>query len=195
MVKIAVFASGNGSNFEAIASGCADGSVKACCDLCVCDKPGAGVVSRARRLGVDVLELSVRDFPSKTDYERCIADELDRRGIQLVCLAGYMRLIGSELLSRYEGRIVNIHPALLPAFPGAHAIDDAMAYGVKVYGVTIHYVDSGIDSGKIIAQVPVCYDGNDRDVLEPMIHRAEHKLYKETINKLIENESTNQCKR
>lgn len=183
--RIAVFASGNGSNFEAIARACADGRIDAEVGLCVCDQPGAGVEARARRLGVPVLSTHPREHGSKAAFETALADRLDSENICLVCLAGYMRIVGPTLLARYEGRIVNIHPALLPAFPGAHAIDDAFAYGVKVYGVTIHYVDAGVDSGRIIAQSAIPYAGHDRDEIETMIHRTEHRLYVETINQLL----------
>ncbi len=183
--RIAVMASGNGSNFEAIAQAAADGRIDAEVVLCVCDCPGAGVIERAARLGVPVLVAAPRDFGSKAAYEAMLADRLDAENVELVCLAGYMRIVGPTLLGRYEGRIINIHPSLLPAFPGAHAIADAMAYGVKVYGVTIHYVDAGIDSGRIIAQTAVPYEGNDADELEPMIHRAEHRLYVDTINRIL----------
>lgn len=185
MKKIAIFASGNGGNFETLARACADGKIGAKAELCVCDKPGARVTERARRLGVDLLEFNPKDYASKRDFERMVADELDRRGIDLVCLAGYMRIVGPELLGRYGGRIINLHPALLPAFPGAHAIEDSFRYGVKVFGVTIHYIDSGVDTGKIIAQRAVPYEGNDIDELEAMIHEAEHQLYPETVEKLL----------
>lgn len=184
MKTLAVFASGSGSNFEAIARACAEGELDARVALCVCDKPGAGVVGRARRYGIPVLEFKARDYASKRDFESMIADRLDAEGVELVCLAGYMRIVGEELLSRYGGRIINIHPALLPAFPGAHAIRDAFEYGVKVYGVTIHYIDATIDGGTIISQVAVPYEGDDIDELESMIHSAEHKLYVNTIRKL-----------
>ena len=98
-----------------------------------------------------------------------------------------MRIVGGELLGRYGGRIINIHPALLPAFKGAHAIADAFAYGVKVYGVTIHFIDDTIDGGTIVSQVAVPYEGNDIDELEAMIHRAEHTLYVDTVNRLLPN--------
>lgn len=184
--KIAVFASRNGSNFQAIAEACADGRTDACVALCVCDKPGAFVCERARKYGVELLEFRPKDFASKSEFEKMIADRLDALDIELVCLAGYMRIIGETLLDRYEGRIINIHPALLPAFPGAHAIADAFDYGVKVYGVTIHYVDATLDGGKIIAQTAVPYEGDDIDELETLIHIAEHKLYPETINRLLD---------
>lgn len=187
MKNIAVFASGSGSNFEAIAQACADGRLDARIAVCVCDKPGAKVVERARRFGVPVLEFKPRDYASKRDFERMIADRLDAEGVELVCLAGYMRIVGEELLSRYGGRILNIHPALLPAFPGAHAIRDAFDYGVKVYGVTIHYIDETIDGGTIVSQAAVPYEGRDIDELESMIHATEHRLYVDTIAKILNN--------
>lgn len=185
--RIAVFASGNGSNFEALAAACADGRLNAEIALCVVDKPKAYVIERAAKYGIPTLVVSPKDFPSKRDYEKCIADRLDEEKVSLVCLAGYMRIVAEELLSRYEGRIINIHPALLPAFPGAHAIEDAFNYGVKVYGVTIHYVNSTVDGGKIISQVAVPYEGTDIEELESMIHAAEHRLYVDTVSRLLDN--------
>ncbi len=188
MKKLAVFASGSGSNFEAIARACAEGELDARVAVCVCDKPGAKVTERAAKYGVPVLEFKPRDYASKRDFEAMIADRLDAEGIELVCLAGYMRIVGEELLSRYGGRIINIHPALLPAFPGAHAIRDAFDYGVKVYGVTIHYIDETIDGGTIVSQAAVPYEGRDIDELEGMIHATEHRLYVDTIRRIISGE-------
>ena len=184
MKRLAVFASGSGSNFEAIAEGCRSGAVDGTVVLCVCDKPGAYVLERAKRYGVECLVFNPKEYGSKRGFEQMIADKLDSLKVDLVCLAGYMRIIGDELLERYGGRIINIHPALLPAFPGAHGIRDAFEYGVKVYGVTIHYVDATLDGGKIISQVAVPYEGDNIEELEAMIHKAEHKLYVETINKI-----------
>ena len=110
---------------------------------------------------------------------------LDAAGVELVCLAGYMRIIGDVLLEAYGGRIVNIHPSLLPAFRGAHAIEQAMEYGVKVFGVTIHYVDASLDGGRIIAQRAFAYDGDDVHEVERHVHEVEHELYVETIDKLV----------
>lgn len=186
MKRLAVFASGSGSNFEAIAEGCKSGAISAEVALCVCDKAGAYVIQRAEKYGIPTLVFNPKDFGSKREFEKMIADRMDAERIDLVCLAGYMRIVGDELLERYNGKIINIHPALLPAFKGAHAIKDAFEYGVKVYGVTIHEVDATLDGGKIISQVAVPYEGGDIDELEAMIHRAEHKLYVETINKIIE---------
>lgn len=183
--RLAIFASGNGSNFEALARACADGRIDAEVALCVTDKPGAYVVERAARFGVPVLEFRPKDFENKAAFETMLVSELDRLHIDLICLAGYMRIVGDTLLAAYGGRIINIHPALLPAFKGAHAIRDSFDYGVKVFGVTIHYVDATLDGGKIISQLAVPYDGDDIDELETKIHAAEHILYPETVARLI----------
>ena len=183
--KIAVFASGDGSNFEAIAEACLRGDIDAEVVLMVCDKPSARVCSRAERLGISSFVFTPADYASKADYEHEIAARCEQAGIELICLAGYMRIVGEELLGRYRGRLINIHPALLPAFPGAHAIQDAFDYGVKVYGVTIHYVDEVLDGGRIISQAPVCYEGRDIDELEAMIHKTEHRLYVDTVRKIL----------
>ncbi len=186
MRKLAVFASGNGTNFEAIVEGCRSGTITdAEVVLCVCDRPEAYVVERAARCGVKTFVFSPKEYASKGEFEREIADVMDSLGVELVCLAGYMRIVGEELLGRYGGRIVNIHPSLLPAFPGANAIRAAFEYGVKVYGVTIHEVDSSLDGGRIISQVAIPYEGADFEALKAEIHKAEHKLYTETINKIL----------
>ena len=185
MNKIAVFASGNGSNFEAIASACADGRLDAEVVLMVCDKPAAFVNERAARLGVPAFAFNPKDYSSKAEYEKVIADKMDALGVELVCLAGYMRIIGDELLSRYQGRIINIHPSLLPAFQGAQAVERAVEYGVKVYGITIHWVDQTLDGGKIIAQEAFHYDGHDPEEVHAFGQVIEHRLYVETIRELL----------
>lgn len=184
--KIAVFASGNGTNFEALANACADGRLDAEIVLCVTDKPGAYVVERARRHDVPTIEFRPKDFASKAEFETMLVNELRSRGVELICLAGYMRIIGDVLLENYGGRIINIHPSLLPAFRGADAIGQALEYGVKVFGVTIHYVDATLDGGKIISQVAVAYEGSDRDELEPLIHAQEHILYPRTVARILD---------
>ena len=185
MKRIAIFASGSGSNFEAIVEAYRNGELKGEPTVCVCDKPGAGVISRANRLGVPVIVASPKDFTDKGAFERYVGERLRELEIDLICLAGYMRLVGPTLLEMYGGKIINIHPSLLPAFKGAHAIRDAFEYGVKVYGVTIHYVDETLDGGKIISQRAIAYEGNDIEELEREIHRIEHRLYPETINKVL----------
>ena len=156
MRRLAVFASGSGTNFEAIVTACERGVLDAEVVLMVCDKPGAKVVERAAAHGVGAFVFAPKQYASKA------------------------------LLGAYGGRIINIHPSLLPAFRGAHAIEQALEYGVKVFGVTIHYVDAELDGGRIIAQRAFPYEGDDIGELEAMIHAVEYPLYIETIKKLIE---------
>ena len=186
MKKLAVFASGEGTNFEAIARACADGVLAAEVVLLVCDKPGAPVVEKAARLGIDTFVFSPRDYADKAAFETEIVRALDARKVDLVCLAGYMRIVGDTLLGAYAGRMVNIHPSLLPAFRGAHAVEQAVACGVKVYGITVHWVSPELDGGKIIAQRAFEYDGNDPAEVHRLGQQIEHVLYVETIAKLIQ---------
>ena len=183
--RLAVFASGSGSNYEAIAKACCEGLVDAEVVLLVCDKPGAYVLERAKRYGTECFAFNPKDYESREAYETVLATMLDERGVDFVCLAGYMRIVGKVLLERYERRIVNIHPSLLPSFKGAHAIQDAVDYGVKLFGVTTHFVDETLDGGRIIDQAGVVYEGSDIEELTNIIHGIEHKLYVKTINKLI----------
>ena len=189
--KIAIFASGSGSNFEAIAKACQHERINADVVLCVCDHPGAYVTERAKRMEIPVLELRPKSFSSKKEYEETILKELQRLDVDFIALAGYMRIIGDTLLDRYAGKIINIHPSLLPAFPGVDAIGQALNYGVKIFGVTVHYVDQTLDGGKIISQAAIPYDGNDREELEAMIHAREHALYVSTLSSLLSQHLTN----
>lgn len=183
--RLAVFASGSGSNYQAIAEACVDGRLDAEVVLLVCDKPGAMVLERAKGFGTECFAFNPKEYASKEAYETEIAALLDEREVDYVCLAGYMRIVGSVLLERYEQRIVNIHPSLLPSFKGAHAIQDAVDYGVKIFGVTTHFVDETLDGGRIIDQGAIVYEGNDIEELTNLIHKIEHNLYVKSINKLI----------
>ncbi len=185
MTPIAIFASGTGTNFEALCRACLEGEISARVALLVCDKPGAEVVERAQRLGVPTLVLSPKSFPTKEEYEAVIVEQLQAQRVELVCLAGYMRIVGPTLLDAYKGRIINVHPSLLPAFKGARAIEQALEYGVKIFGVTIHYVDSELDSGTIIDQESFRYEGCDAHELAQKVHRVEHPLYIRSIKKLL----------
>ena len=183
--RLAVFASGEGTNFEAIARACADGRIDAEVVLMVCDKPAAPVVGKAERMGIGSFVFSPKDYASKADYEAEIARRMDALGVELVCLAGYMRILSDVMLDAYGGRIINIHPSLLPAFRGAHAVEQAVEYGVKVYGITVHYVTSELDGGRIIAQTAFEYDGSDPAEVHRIGQKIEHELYIDTINKLL----------
>ncbi len=184
-MKLAVFASGNGTNFEALAQACADGRLDAQIVLMVCDKPGTFVCERAARFGVETFAFRPGDYDCKASYEREIVDRLREKGVGLICLAGYMRIVSDVLLSAYGGRILNIHPALLPSFKGAHGIKDAFDYGVKVFGVTVHYVSEELDGGRIVAQRAFEYHGSDIDEVEARIHAIEHVLYPEAVAAVI----------
>lgn len=186
MKKLAVFASGNGTNYEAIAAACADGTLDAEVALLVCDRTDAYAIRRAGKFGTPVFAFDPKSYSSKDEYESEIVGLLDGKGIDLVCLAGYMRIVGPVLLGAYSGKIINIHPSLLPAFKGARAVEQAVEYGVKVFGITIHRVDESLDGGRIIAQRAFEYDGNDPEEVHRLGQVIEHKLYVETIKKLID---------
>lgn len=181
--RIAVFASGQGSNFAALALAQREGRLGGgVIELLVSDRPEAPVAQRAQEAGIPSLLLRPKDFDSREQYEARIVEELKRREIGLIVLAGYMRLITPVLLAPYEGRIINIHPSLLPAFAGKDAIGQALAYGVKLAGVTVHFVDGGMDTGPVIAQRALAVeDGDTADSLAERIHRIEYELYPEVV--------------
>lgn len=182
MKNIAVFASGRGTNFNAIAQAVKKGSLKVNLALLVCDKPGAAVLDKARKSGVKTFLIKREDFAQKKDFEDAIIKELKANKIDLVVMAGFMRMLSPHIVRAYKNRIINIHPALLPSFKGAHAIKDAFDYGVKVTGVTVHFVDEAMDNGPIILQQEVGISETDTlKSLEEKIHKAEHKLYPQAI--------------
>jgi len=178
MKKIAVFASGRGSNFLALAQAVKRSFIKAHVALLVTDNPHAPVIKKAGRLRINVLIVRREDFLRKEDFENAIIRQLRLRKIDCIALAGFMRMLGSGFIRKYKNRIINIHPALLPAFKGAHAIRDAFDYGAKVTGVTVHFVDEKMDHGPIILQEALSILPSDTLAsLEARIHRLEHKLY------------------
>ncbi len=187
MKRIAIFASGSGTNFQALAEACQKGEIAAEVVVMISDRPSAKVNERADRLGIPRWSHSIKEFEDKAAWERAVMAVLEEKQVDLVCLAGYMRILGDEIIKAYENRMINIHPSLLPAFKGAHAIEDAFRYGVKVYGVTVHYVNAELDGGKIIAQRSFPYEGNDIEELEAMIHSTEYPLYIDTVKRLCEN--------
>lgn len=181
--RIAVFASGQGSNFAALMDAQSKGQLGGgSIELLVSDKPEAPVAKRAEEAGVSSLLLRPKDFASRELYEAEIVAELQRREIGLIVLAGYMRLITPVLLTPYAGRIINVHPSLLPAFAGKDAIGQALEYGVKLTGVTVHFVDGGMDTGPVIAQRSVVVEDNDTaDTLAERIHKVEYELYPDVV--------------
>lgn len=186
-MNIAVFASGNGSNFQAIADAVKAGSIKAKLVLLVCDNPKAFVLERAKKARVEALLVQRRDFSSKSDYEKKIIQELKKRDVGLIALAGYMKMVGADLLSAYKMKILNIHPVLLPSFKGTEGIKDALEYGVKVTGPTVHFVDEEMDHGPIILQAAVKVEENDtEETLAEKIHNQEHRIYPEAVRLFVE---------
>lgn len=183
--KIAVFASGSGSNFQALYDAIEEGKLQAELTVMITDKPEAYVVQRAKQAGIEALAFAPKTFTSKAAYETQIIKELQAREVEWIVLAGYMRLVSDVLLQAYPNRIVNIHPSLLPSFPGKDAIGQAVAHGVKVTGVTVHYVDEGMDTGPIIAQRAINVIDGNLEATEQAIHRVEHELYTEALNQIL----------
>ena len=186
MKKIAVFASGFGSNFQAIIEAVRQQTLNADIALLVSDNPSSKAVERANAAGIDAFTFCAKDYAGKAAYEQAILAELKAKEVEYIVLAGDMRIIGKTLLEAYPMRIINLHPALLPSFPGAHGIADAYNYGVKVFGITIHFVDEGIDTGKIINQFAFHAEENDTlETIETKIHQLEHQYFPLTINEVI----------
>ncbi|MCA5012603.1 MULTISPECIES: phosphoribosylglycinamide formyltransferase [unclassified Enterococcus] len=188
-MKLAVFASGNGSNFQVIAEAVEAGTIPGEISLLFCDKKDAYVIQRARNLSIPVISFSPKDFESKEIYEAELLHLLEEEQIDLIILAGYMRIIGATLLEVFANRIINIHPSLLPDFPGLTGIKDAFESGVKKTGVTIHFVDAGVDTGPIIAQESVAIEADDTlSDLEKKIHAIEHRLYPTVLAQVIKSQ-------
>lgn len=181
-LKIGVLVSGSGTNLQAIIDRIADGSLNAEVALVVSSRPGVRGIERAQVAGLPVLVMEKSEYAEPEAADAKIATALKEAGCEYVIMAGYMRMVRKPLLDAYPGRIVNLHPALLPSFKGAHAIQDAFDYGVKVTGVTVHFADDKYDCGPIIAQraLPV-EEGWDVDTLEEHIHAIEHELYPEVV--------------
>ncbi len=186
-MNIAVFVSGNGTNLQAIIDAVSRGEIKAEIALVVSDNKDAYALERAKRSGIKTFTLSPKGFKKREDYDKEIIKELKKHNVELVVLAGSMRLISSHFIKQYKNKIINIHPALLPSFKGTCGIKDAYFYGVKRTGVTIHFVDEDLDHGPIILQETLSIDENDTlEALEEKIHKIEHKLYPEAIRLFVE---------
>lgn len=186
MKNIAVFASGSGTNFQAIYDAIYSRELDANIALLVCDQPGAYVIERAEAAGIPSFVFKAKEYPSKEAYEKEMSTVLKNSGVEFIVLAGYMRLIGPTLLKEFEGHIVNIHPSLLPDFPGKDAIGQALAAKANWSGVTVHFVDEGMDTGPIIVQERVRLAENETmESLQQKIHSIEHKLYPSILQMLL----------
>jgi phosphoribosylglycinamide formyltransferase-1 len=184
-LALGVLVSGNGTNLQAILDAIDRGSLDAAVRVVISNQPAANALNRARAAGVPALSIPHREFSSREAFDAAVVDALRAQGVEWVVLAGFMRLLTPGFLQAFPNRVLNIHPSLLPAFPGAHAIKDALDYGVRVTGCTVHLVDGGVDSGPILAQraVPVL-EADDESSLAERLHRAEHELYLEVLAEL-----------
>lgn len=185
-MRLAVFASGRGSNFQALWKAREAGKLPAAeFALLFSDKANAPALDFAREVGLETFSLSPKDFPERAAYERALLEKLGELQVEAICLAGYMRLVGQTLLDAFPQAILNIHPALLPSFPGMHGHRDALEYGVKISGCTVHFVDSGVDTGPIIVQRAVPVKDNDtEESLAARILEQEHQAYPEAVDLL-----------
>jgi phosphoribosylglycinamide formyltransferase-1 len=185
--RLGVLISGRGSNLQALIDAVASGQLDASIAVVISNREDAHGLDRARRAGIEALVVSHKGWPSRDEYDRAIARELQARGVGLVCLAGYMRLVGSVLLDAFPNAILNIHPSLLPAFPGINAQQQAIAHGVKVSGVTVHLVTAELDGGPIILQRTVAVLDDDTDeTLAARILVEEHRAYPEAVRIVLD---------
>ena len=183
---IGVLISGRGSNLQALIDAIASGSLPARIGIVISNRAQAAGLQRAERAGIETLVLNHRDFPDRASFDTAVASELRSRGVEIVCLAGFMRLIGPSLLDAFPQAILNIHPSLLPAFPGVDAQAQAIAHGVKVSGATVHFVTGELDAGPIILQSAVRVEDNDTpESLSARILDVEHRLYPEAVRKVL----------
>ena len=187
LLNIAVFCSGNGTNLQAIIDKIKSGYIKAHLRLVISDRRDAYALTRAKKARVDNFFIDSKRVTSKIDFEREILKYLKKYNIDLIVLAGFMRVISRELVRKYKNKILNIHPALLPSFKGTEGIKDAIDYGVKVAGPTVHFVDEGVDTGPIILQEAVeVHDDDTEDTLAKKIHEKEHIIYPKAIKLFTE---------
>ena len=185
MKRLGILISGRGSNFEAIADHVAAGQIDAGIAVVISNRPEARGLEAARERGLNAVSIPSKGLDREI-YDRMVMDELGKHDVDLVCLAGYMRLLSASFIRRYPGRILNIHPSLLPAFPGLDAQHQALEHGVKITGCTVHFVDEDLDAGPIILQAAVPVLDNDSvEALSARILREEHRIYSEAIRLVL----------
>jgi phosphoribosylglycinamide formyltransferase-1 len=185
--RLGVLISGRGSNLQAIIDAIAESRLDATIALVISNRSDAPGLDRAAAAGIETLVLEHRAYASRAEFDRAIVSELRQRGVTLVCLAGFMRMLGPEFVAAYPNAILNIHPSLLPAFPGVDAQKQAWEHGVKVTGATVHFVDAELDAGPIVLQSPVLVQPHDTaDTLAARILVEEHRLYPEAIRLVLD---------
>ncbi|MGQ9473431.1 MAG: phosphoribosylglycinamide formyltransferase [Candidatus Caldatribacteriaceae bacterium] len=189
--RIVVLVSGRGTNLQALIEATQKGIIPGRITLVISDNPGAYALERARKAHIPTKVLDYALFPEKRAYEEALLIALDQEMPDLICLAGYMRIVGKEIVARYRYKILNIHPSLLPAFPGLEAQKQAFEYGVKVSGCTVHFVDEGMDTGPIILQAscPV-FDDDTPETLSKRILKYEHQIYPQAVRLFLEGKLT-----
>ncbi len=182
LLRIGVLASGSGTNLQAIIDRCQDGSLEAEIAIVITNNPGAGALERADKAGIPTLCINHRDFSQREDFDHAVVKALQETRVDLVVLAGFMRIITQTFIDAFPERVINIHPALLPAFPGMHVQQQAIDYGARFSGCTVHMVDGGVDTGPVIIQavVPILPD-DTADTLAARILEQEHKIYPRAI--------------
>ena len=185
--KIGVLVSGRGTNLQAIIDAIENGEVDARISLVLSNQPDAPALGRANKHGIESMWLDPKQVSGKKEYDRAVAGKLKEKGVDLVCLAGYMRILGPEFIRTFEGKIINIHPSLLPAFPGLNVQQQTIDYGVKFSGCTVHFVNEEVDAGPIILQavVPV-HESDDAESLAERILIQEHLIYPRAIQLIAE---------
>lgn len=187
MLKLGILASGNGTNAQAIIDKARAGLLNAEICLVCSNNPEAGVLERAQKAGITSIVLQPRDFPNRESYDVALVKVFQACGTQALALAGYMRLLSKAFLTDFKGPVLNIHPAILPSFPGLHGIEDTLAYGVKIGGVSVHFVDEGMDAGPLIIQAALGIEaGLTTNQLAPRIHALEHRIYPQALQWLCE---------
>ncbi len=186
-MRLAIMASGNGSNFEAIVKACKKNKLQSSVEILVVDKKDAYAINRAKYLNINYKVLELKDFDSKDDYEKEIVKIFKNLRIELVCLAGYMKIVSNTILNSFEGNIINIHPSLLPKYPGIDGLEQALKANEENIGITIHYVNKDIDAGKIIKQISFSVVKKTKEEIIKELHRKEHLLYIDVLKKLEEN--------
>ena len=186
-MRIAVFASGRGTNFEKIADGIVSGKIDGEIVLLFTDKEKAPAVEKARKRGINVVYLLPSKFENRESYDKEIVEILKDAGVELICLAGYMRIVTPVLIDAFKCRILNIHPSLLPAFSGLNAQKKAVEYGVKISGATVHIVDAGVDSGPVVVQAVVPVNPDDtQETLSKKILFWEHRIYPQAVKWFVD---------
>jgi len=187
-LRIGVLASGGGTNLQSIIDRCLDGSLDAEIAVVICNNPRAGALERAAQAGIATRCINHRDFSSREDFDTAVVSALQESGVELVVLAGFMRIITQTFIDAFPDRVINIHPALLPSFPGLHVQQQAIDYGARFSGCTVHFVDGGVDTGPILIQavVPVLQD-DTAETLAARILEQEHRIYPRAIQLIAEN--------